>query len=337
MLPETPLTPLSTIDGYRRHFMDVELWRPYVEAICLRHALLPVESVRGGLPGSCPAFIVNERWVVKLFGLLFGGGDCFLAEYQANQLVADDPAIPAPKLLFAGSLFEQPAHWHWPYLIFPFVPSISIGEVQEAVDEQYHRQVADHLGIILRRLHQLPLAKAPPLMNSWEPYRSFLQEQSASCASRHQQWGTLPKHLLDQIDTYLLPPDQLIDGATMPHLIHGDMTADHILGKLEENRWTTLAMIDFGDARVANLTYELVALHLDLFRGNKTLLHMFLESYGVTSSQRKLLPHQAMSVTLLHDFDVLQSFFSTNQSAHEIASLDQLAVRLWDTGSFQVR
>jgi hygromycin-B 7''-O-kinase len=269
--------------------------------------------------------------VVKLFGRLFGGEASFLAERQANRLVAGEFGIPVPRLVDTGSLFENSTEWPWPYLIIPFVPSISIGEMYEDVSDDDLMLLAKDIGVILRKLHQLPLDETPPLAGNWQAYRGFLQEQFESCHSRHREWGTLPKHLLAQLDSYVLPPDQMIDEQATPFLIHGDMTADHILGRLEDNHWTTLALIDFGDARVANLTYELVALHLDLFRRNKRLLRTFLDSYGVSDAQRKLLPHQAMSVTLLHDFNVLDGFFASGSSASDISSLDELATLLWET------
>jgi hygromycin-B 7''-O-kinase len=333
VLSEEPLSPLNDIDVYRRHFMDVDLWRPYVEAVCRRHALLPCDQVRIGVPGSCPAFIVNERWVVKFFGRLFGGEESFQVERQANLLVAAEPAIPTPTLFGDGLLFEQAVDWPWPYLIIEFVPSVSIGEVYEAVRPDDLIQVARDLGVIVRRLHQLPLADTPPHLPTWQRYHAFLQELTQTCYARHREWGGLPEHLLERLDSYLLPPDQLIDFTARPHLIHADITADHILGRLEGDRWTTLALIDYGDAIVANLTYELIALHMDLFRCNKTLLHAFLDSYGLNALQRKALPRHAMSVTLLFEFDVLGVFFAKHRAVQEIATLEALAILLWDTDS----
>jgi hygromycin-B 7''-O-kinase len=333
MLSEAPLGPLHTEEGYRRYFMDVVLWQPYVEAICKRHHLLPCEPIRGGLPGSCPAFIVNERWVIKLFGRLFNGAGGFAAEQQANLLVAADPAIPVPRLLAHGNLFEQPDDWPWPYLIFPYVPSISIGEVYNEIRQEDREQVAREMGILLRRLHDLPLAQTPPLIASWRPYRAFLADLHESCRARHQQWGTLPPHLVDQIDRYLLPIDGFIDEHARPHLIHADLTPDHLLGRLDGDRWTTLALIDFGDARVGNLYYELVALHVDTFRQDKRLLRIFLDSYGLDAGQRRTLPHLAMSATLLFEYNDLALVFASHHSAHHIATLEEFATRLWDVDS----
>ncbi len=310
--------------------MDVELWRPYLQTICQRHQLLPYDSIRSGLAGTFPTFIVNERWVIKLFGYLFGGEKSFLVEGQANKLIATESAIPAPRLLGTGSLFENSTHWSWPYLLFPFVPGISIGEAYTKVNEDDLIGLSRDLGVILRGLHLHRLEPIPPLSNTWQPYQTFLQHQFDTCYSRHCDWGTLPSHLLTQLDDYLLPPSQLVDEEMEPYLIHADMTADHVLGRLEGSRWTTLALIDFGDAMVANLSYELVALHLNLFRRNKTLLRTFLDSYGLSEAQRKRLPHITMSMTLLHNFNVLEGFFFTDSSAHTITSLEELATLLWN-------
>ena len=45
--------------------------------------------------------------------------------------------------------------------------------------------------------------------------------------------------------------------------------------------WTSLAIIDFGDARIGDIYTELNALHLDLFARDKRLLSAFLDAYGM--------------------------------------------------------
>ena len=80
------LEPLKNLDGYRRYFMDVDYWRPYVQIVCQRHQLTPYQTIRTGLPGCYPTFIVDDRWVVKFFGQLFDGALAFEAEKEVNQL-----------------------------------------------------------------------------------------------------------------------------------------------------------------------------------------------------------------------------------------------------------
>ena len=54
-----------------------------------------------------------------------------------------------------------------------------------------------------------------------------------------------------------------------------------------------------GDAMIGNLYYELAAMHLDLFKGDRRLLAAYLDSYGLDEAARHSLPRRAMSMALL--------------------------------------
>ena len=72
-------------------------------------------------------------------------------------------------------------------------------------------------------------------------------------------------------------------------------------------RWRPIGVIDFGDAMVGDRLYELVALNLGLFRCDKRLLGIFLDTYGFDLALRRDFVRRAMSLTLLHEFNVLSS------------------------------
>ncbi len=325
------LDVLNAIDGYRRRFMDLGIWEAYVRQVCSRHFSTPAGQVRPGLAGSFPTFIVDERWVVKFFGRLFDGGLGFEAELQAGRLLAADPSIPAPAILASGSLSAETAGWPWPYLIYEFIPGVSFGEVYGQVTREEKLALARRLGEVVRRIHRLPLAGSGRFPPTWNAYLSFLRAQRLACAANHRLWGSLPERLVEQIDGFLLPVEELVDLWAAPHLIHADLTGDHLLGRLEGGRWTTLGLIDFGDAMTGSLFYELVALHLDLFRGDKRLLRAFLDAYGLDKSLYRDFAARAMSATLLHRFDVLVLVFQDpGPQVREISSLEELASLLWD-------
>jgi hygromycin-B 7''-O-kinase len=326
---------LDALDGYRRHFMDPVLWDLYVRQVCSRHFNAPAGEVRPGLAGTCPTFIVDERWVIKFFGRLFEGERSFQVERAASRLLAADPAIPVPALLASGSLLPGSAAWPWPYLVYEFLPGVSFGEVYEQATLEEKLRMASQMGETARRIHALPLSEAagqpaaaifPP---TWERYRNFLQAQRLACADHQRAWGSLPEHLINQIDGFLAPVDELLDLVAAPHLIHADLTGDHLLGRLEAGRWTTLGLIDFGDAMIGNFYYELVALHLDLFRTDKRLLRAFLEAYHPAESLLHNFPARAMTTTLLHQFDVLVLVVQALQR-RKIASLEDLGSLLWE-------
>ena len=112
-----PLDELSSLQAYTRLFADAQFWTPYVSQVCARHAI-PCHQVEIGLPGTCPAFIVDRRVFVKFFGVLFNGQRSFAVEQSMAHLLAENPQFPAAALLGEGTLDPPGADWHWPYLIF---------------------------------------------------------------------------------------------------------------------------------------------------------------------------------------------------------------------------
>ena len=327
---EEPLQALHTIEGYRRYFIDADYWRPHLERVCARHRLTTRPRLRTGLAGSFPTFIVDDRWVIKFFGRLFEGGLAFETERQLNQLITASGQIPAPALLDVGRLFPASKDWSWPYLIFEFVPGVSIGEVYAQVGFEDKLQVARWMGQITQTLHQLPPdSLSPPLR---EAYHALIRAQYRRCAAIHRAAGVVPEAILRQIDAYLPPLDDLLDPARASLLIHADLTKDHLLGRLAAGRWRSHYLIDFGDAMVGDLAYELVALHLDLFDGDKRLLAAYLEAYGLDAATRRALPKRAMALTLLHRFEVLEAIYEHFPAVRAATRLEDLTGLLWDLG-----
>jgi hygromycin-B 7''-O-kinase len=323
---------LENIEGYRRYFADPVVWRPTVEQVCKRHALSPVGAVRIGVPGTCPTFIVEDRWVVKFFGRLFDGGHCWQVELELGKW-AGGLALPFPEIVAEGQLFKGGEGWHWPYLVFEYVPGESIGEVFQQVGLEDKLALARWMADLTRRMHQAALPVSDIFQPAWDTFTGLLQKQRSGCWQSFRKWGCLPEHLSVQLDDFLLPVDELVDSRSTPHLIHADLTADHVLGRLEGGRWHSLALIDFGDAMIGNLYYELVAVHLDLFHGDKRLLAAYLDAYGLDEAARRKLPVRAMNMALLHRFNVLGPVFERDPGLCQVSTLSELADVLWNVES----
>lgn len=323
----TDLDSLESLDGYRQHFMDENLWLPHVRAVCRRHDLLPCQLIRAGLPGTFPTFIVDDRWVVKFFGRLFDGQQAYETEYQVGRVLPSDLIIRAPAILYSGELLESEAIWIWPYLIFEYIDGTSIGEVYEQVSFEDKLELTRIIGKATRQMQKLSLDAAPLFRTGQAAYVRFLQDQHKRCLANHQEWRSLPDHLLDQIEAYVLPVEALVDRRFPFGLIHADITRDHILGRLKAGRWVTLGLIDFGDARAGNVFYDLAALHLDLFRYDRRLLRAYLEAYELAVDPQ--FPHLAMSAALLHQFNVFVDLLQVLPQARHAATLDDLAKMIW--------
>ena len=322
----------ASVTAYGARFTDAAYWRPYVATICSRHGLLPCHRIRAGLPGTHPVFIVDGRYVVKLFTHRFNGARSFAVESDLYPLLAGTWGVPAPSLLARGHLFPEDGGWPWPYLVSALIPGRSLGEVRERVGLADQLALAAHLGPIVRQIHALPVTRVPSLTRSWGAYACLLDVRRASCADDYARGGGMPPPLLEGIAAYLPPTETLIDQSRQPCLLHGDLNEDHVLGRFERGRWQITGIIDFGDAQVGDPLYELVALHLGAFRCNKQLLRTFLGAYGSTDGQPEHFAAHMMRLTLLHEFTVLGRVFEEFPLARTVRSLAELATLLWDLG-----
>jgi hypothetical protein len=356
-----PPDAFAELPFYSAHFMDLALWEPFVHQVAVRHGFA-IRSILPGLPGTYPTFIVAlvelpsqpglNSIVVKFFGQLFDGQNSFQVERAMGHYLAQHPmSIGSPAILAAGQLSTV-----WSYLIFEHVPGVSIGQVHSSLSMQEMEAVAQQMGLFMKELHLLTATSQPILPQqdtSWRNYAVFLETQRANCLFNHQRWRDLPSHLLKFLPQFIPPVDQLVDLSSSPHIIHADLTADHLLGrfspalpastsKAEESAvilppsneeeqgaaasWESQAIIDWGDSQVGNILYELVGLHLDLFQGDKHLLRLCLESYELPAFYRHDFARKALSMVLLHQFPMPARAYAPHQPVN---SLEELSERLF--------
>jgi hypothetical protein len=343
-----PLAMESDRSFYSAHFLDLDIWEPIVQQLCRLHGL-GCKWISPGFPGTFPTFLVEldsdlnqtlaQAVVVKFFGPLFEGARSFHIERDMGDwLSRQSLPIHSPAVLADGQI--DPA---WSYLIFERVPGLSIRQVRQTLSAHDWDGIAELVGVFIKALHTASASSMPGSVNpagasGWSDFVDFLAHQLANCQANHLQWGDLPSQLIPQVQHFLLPVEDLLDLSSPPHLIHADLTGDHLLGRLGLDRQVqptatisvqpagteldTLAIIDWGDARIGNILYELVALHLDLFQTEKRLLSLCLESYGLPDFYRQSFARKALCMVLLHQFPMpawVHARYSDVQSMEELA------------------
>jgi hypothetical protein len=352
-----PPDAFAELRFYSAHFMDLALWRPFVRQVAVRHGFA-IRGILPGFPGTYPTFIAEldhlpgqpglDTIVIKFFGQLFDGQNSFHIERAMGHYLAQHPMnIGSPAILAEGQLTPQ-----WSYLIFEHVPGVSIGQVRSSLSMREMEAVARQMGRFMQQLHLLTatsLPIIPQLSMSWSAYADFLETQTANCWLNHQRWRDLPPQLLKLLPKFIPPVDQLLDFSSSPHIIHADLTADHLLGRLspplpafniqaEESavpatssneekegasaEWESLAIIDWGDSQVGNILYELVGLHLDLFQGDKHLLRLCLETYELPAFYQPDFARKALSMVLLHQFPMPARIYAPHQ---QVTTLEELS------------
>ncbi len=334
---EEALKQLVSDDGYRRYFMDVGFWRPWVEYVCRRDEIVDGDiRIRIGLKGTYPTFIVNDEWVLKFFGQNYDGHAAHRAEWVANQLLTG-ARVPAPAMVRSGAMLPDATDWQWPFLQMEFVPGSNIGKHFAVLSRNNKHELASWIAETARSIHQAPAVRtaSESTQQLRAAYVALIQQNhTAVLHGRELPPGVaaLPTHLQGQAAEYLLPLAELLAPPRLDALVHADLTADHILGRYRQGSWQPEHVIDFGDAMIGDWHYDLGALHLDLFRADRTLLRAFVDAYGLDAETQRALPRRAMSLTLLHRYDLFESLTASEIDWSAVPTLAELERRLWDCG-----
>ncbi len=318
MVHTKSLQALETADNYRHLFTDPIFWEPFVRQVCTRYEW-SCDQICPGHPGTFPTFIVDLKRVVKFFGPLFDGENSWQVEMECAELMTGLSGFPVAKSIISGDLENQP-RWH--YIVLEYVTGVSIGEVYEDIPIKGRLELATWMGEWLSKMHRIRIKRdslIPRLsldrMNGW--FRERWPDTKA-------KW---PEHLAGQIREYLDKNITMIQ-ADADHFIHADLTCDHLLGQIVDLRWNTNGLIDFGDAKIGNIFYELAALHLELFACDKRLLGAFLNAYGL--NWEPAFTTKLMTTALMHQFDVFEPLFALKPELSRTRSINDMADFLWN-------
>ncbi len=232
-----------------------EIWLPLAAEALDRHGWRLDHNAVLGRGGSYPA-ILSDEVVIKFFGFAGAWRATWENERRAQERLALDDRILAPRLIGSGELFpddEQPV----PYLLLSRIRGRDWHDAELDFADRLH--VAADLGVQLRLIHALP-HQALPTIETWMDR----PVSDGACSGRFLQ------HLVDAVDGWIETVP-----AEAPAFVHSDIFVRHPFvdgGRLS-------GIIDWGDAMAADPHVELGKLHLDVFEGDKRLLRAFLEAY----------------------------------------------------------
>lgn len=323
-LPKPPT--FADDEAYERSLQDAAFWAPYAKA-ALRLSGLPDEGeVRTHYPTTHVAALVNGVYLVKLHYEDWFGEDSFQTEREAYTLLARQE-LPIPELLAEGALYED--GWRWPFLAMTAMHGRSLRDLDGDADPQDLLRVATWLGRTLKDLHHVPTHDGERI--SLEIYADMIQVREQRSHRDHEQWGSLPPHLVEHVRDYVWEARKLIDPEReTPVFLHGDLHAGNVFVDGEPGAIEPTGIVDFNDAYEGDPHYDLVAIHANAFGADKRLLRALLDGYG-WGELGKQWPRRMMALTLAHDFDMIQPVADRYPEAlAAVGSLDELATALWD-------
>ena len=243
------------MSDYLARLGDIGFWYPRVAGVFQQHGIEAEEQPIAGVGGTFPT-LLSRNVAIKLFGHLPFWRTACEAERAAMRCVATDPRIPAPTLLAAGRLYDDPTA-PWPYLVTTRTTGVHWGDANLTDDEG--ATVAAELGRQVRRIHALVPSDDVATPDTWA--RHDLSEAARKTV--------LPSHLVSQVDDFV----NRGAASTNPIFVHGDLMYRHVFVE----RGHLSGVIDWGDGLLTDRHYELAQVQLNLFDGDKTLLRTFLD------------------------------------------------------------
>jgi hygromycin-B 7''-O-kinase len=307
-------------------FTDPAIWQEAVATVLARHHLGPLTTIRAGYPGSHAVFIANGALVVKIYAPFWG--DTAPLEQSLLATIATHNIVALPTIHATGTLHA--ANHDWPYLVMDFLPGERLGKRWPLLIPHERAAIATQLGPILRQLHTIPVTPAiqPIFTGLRADWPAFIQHQIANAVDHHQQRRSLTPPLLAQLPAYLTAARPLLlpDQPASHVILHGDVTADHLLLQPDPTGvWQITGLIDFGDARLGDPLYDFVAVSVDFMHDTPTALQACFAVYGPTTDPTDpVFRRKLTALALLHEYSDMRGLLATLGGPNAVTALAQL-------------
>ncbi|XP_020257462.1 F-box protein At1g78280 isoform X2 [Asparagus officinalis] len=135
------------------------------------------------------------------------------------------------------------------------------------------------------------------------------------------------------------------DGTTSDPRTTVNGTPDACNVERSPRNWTPTHILDFSDLTIGDPLYDLIPIHLDIFRGDVYLLKQFLESYKLPLTRilnsvpsyvsvenwkkLKRISYRAMCYCILHEENVLGAIFSLWDELRKAESWEKVEEVVW--------
>eukprot|EP01124_Arcella_intermedia_P003944 TRINITY_DN12224_c0_g1_i2.p1 TRINITY_DN12224_c0_g1~~TRINITY_DN12224_c0_g1_i2.p1 ORF type:complete len:284 (-),score=51.22 TRINITY_DN12224_c0_g1_i2:23-874(-) len=253
--------------------------------------------------------------------------------------------IQLPNVLYSGMLYDEDdpwltkedfRRWRWPYCIQNYIPGRPIHDLYPSMDPPARHTSARFLGKILRRIHSLDIrqhALSPP--QPWHLFSQFLEYERRHFLEKQKDLKAFDPKLLESIEKDYLPKfgSQLFSSSEPPVFLHADVTDENLIGRLEGKTWHPIGVLDFGDSRLGDPLYDLIPIHIDIFKCDKALTMSLMESYGLEYWKgQSRFAYRAMCYTIMHEQPAVLGVFRSHPEWKQIQDIKELEKLVWDFG-----
>ena len=290
-----PSIQVAGWDDWIRVYNDPSVWRPLVDAICVREEI-SYRQLHSASANTNAVFLLDQDFALKIYSPFW---EEFEFERTLLEALRDHEEIPVTEVVGHGHIADGGGGC-WPYLMTRYCEARPFSEIRGELSDGDARSLAAQLGGIVRALHDLDAGQLSSDTTE-RVWTDVVSERRRNALDELTEAGVLENDLVE-------PLESLLDAAIAADLpgsrivVHGDLGADHVLCAQVEGGWTIETLIDFGDAKIGVKEYEWMPVWMGFCGRDPALARALLEGYGPGLLVDGDFPKRAVAWTLLHDF-----------------------------------
>ncbi len=296
-----------------RHFKD-EIWLNAAENICRRHSI-SYHSLRRAEAGEHIVFLIDERFVIKIYTLFRGG---FEREKAALEFVRGKTSLPLPEIMFESEIET------FNYLVLTQHAGVTMTrEIWRALET---RQQIAFLAQLAEGLKQLHSHRAEAIDFDWH---KFIKGQTATVIERQKTHG-VNGEVAARLPDYLKESLPLLPQNIAPVFLHGDVHFGNLRLIEKDGNWRISGLFDFADSLKGFHEYDFVAVGVLMIQGQGELQKEFFGAYGYGENAiDETMRRRLMLLTILYETADLRRYaLRLNPEAVDY-TLDELERAIW--------
>lgn len=286
---------INDVESWVNIYQNIDCWKPLIQKICSTHQI-NCQKISHLPPGSNAVFSINDELVIKLFvpkEVMFSRPEAFLIEKEA--LILTNDITHSPQLIASGTFSDR---YTFSYLMMQKIEGKSLAEVSATEKKYYLPQVKGMMDTLYRANIQT----------------KHIPEMTLNKAIENPHWDDFPDSFQNE-RRMILP---LLDFSKQ-YFVHGDLKAENILIDSKQQ----VRIIDWADAHLAPLSYDLPYLVFKLLNGDKQQMESYFGGLVLDESFIETLVH----ALLIHKFGAYLLYEWCEEqhlSLHRIDSIETL-------------
>jgi aminoglycoside phosphotransferase len=281
-------------DAYQLARQRAEPWISVAGIVCDREGLPVGGSLQRIESGSRPAIGVPPGHLIKFYGPWDWGDILYDQEVLALQRLDRDASLPVSRLVATGRLSQN-----WRYAVISWLEGARLKDIDERLWTEDAADLMAWLGRFVRSLHALPLEPGEQA-DGLAQHREVMAYRHREAARRAGERNLLPTRLLEQIDAWMPPLEELLETSAGTVVVHADLTPSNVIGDIEASSFRPTRIIDFNQCVVGHAAYELGPVWWTIAEGDPERTRTFLSEAHLPGMTQAPHPRRTLAWAILN-------------------------------------